>query len=118
MYESPIEILVGKIQTKMEDDLVKAVQSYHINVDKDELIKALRYDRDQYEKGYDDCRRSFLTKHGKWVREFPNYSRCEFICSICGGNALYEYESWGQTKSKYCPHCGAMMEDRTDADTD
>ena len=27
---------------------------YDINVNKEELIKALKYDRDQYEKGYDD----------------------------------------------------------------
>lgn len=33
---------------------------YEPPIDKIELAKALRYDRDQYEKGYDDCRKSFL----------------------------------------------------------
>lgn len=46
MYESPIEMIIGKIQTQIDDDIVKAVRAYHINVDKDELVKALRYDRD------------------------------------------------------------------------
>lgn len=56
-YYSPIEI-VKKIQEQYETDVVnnviKCVQSYGINVDKDELIKALKYDRQQYEKGYHD----------------------------------------------------------------
>lgn len=56
-YDSPIEI-VKKIQEQYEVDVVnnviKCVQSYGINVDKDELIKALKYDRQQYEKGYAD----------------------------------------------------------------
>ena len=52
MYKSPIEVVYGQLQTKFEGDVIKAVQSYHINVDKEELIKALDYDRDQYEAGY------------------------------------------------------------------
>ena len=56
-YDSPIEI-VKKMQEQYETDIVnnvlKCVQSYGINVDKDELIKALKYDRQQYEKGYAD----------------------------------------------------------------
>ena len=38
----------------MEDDVVKAVQSYGIVVDKKELLRALGYDRGQYDKGYED----------------------------------------------------------------
>ena len=34
--------------------IFKAVQNVGVNVDRDELIKALRYDRDQYKKGYAD----------------------------------------------------------------
>lgn len=55
MYKSPIEVIYGQLQTKFEGDVVKAVQSYNINVDRDELIKALAYDRDQYEAGYRDA---------------------------------------------------------------
>lgn len=55
MYKSPIEVVCGQLQTKFEGDVVKAVQSYNINVDKDELIKALAYDRDQYDAGYRDA---------------------------------------------------------------
>lgn len=56
-YNSPIEI-VKKMQEQYEEDVVnnvlKCVHSYGINVDKDELIKALKYDRDQYDIGYAD----------------------------------------------------------------
>ena len=37
---------------KLEDSVCEAVQSVGVNVDKDELIKALQYDRDQYNKGF------------------------------------------------------------------
>ena len=55
MYKSPIEVIYGQLQTKFEGDVVRAVQSYNINVDRDELIKALSYDRDQYDAGYRDA---------------------------------------------------------------
>ena len=55
MYESPIEIIQGEVTTKFENDIYSAVQEYGIVVDKDELIKALQYDRNQYAKGYSDA---------------------------------------------------------------
>ena len=51
-YKSPIEIIAGDIQTKYEDDIIKAVQSFDINVDKERLIKALDYDKQQFLYGY------------------------------------------------------------------
>lgn len=56
MYESPIDIIYSAMQTKLEGEVYKAVQNVGINVDKDELIKALSYDRQQYEKGYADAK--------------------------------------------------------------
>lgn len=54
MYKSPIEIIYGQTQTQIEGDVFRAIQSYGINVGKEELIRALQYDRDQYGKGYAD----------------------------------------------------------------
>ena len=54
MYESPIETIQTEIQTQFEDDCIKAIQSYGFMVNKEELVKALNYDRKQYEKGYLD----------------------------------------------------------------
>lgn len=59
MYKSPIEIVYGEmqsqIQTQLEGDVIKTVQKYGIFVNKDELVKALAYDRNQYNEGYRDA---------------------------------------------------------------
>ena len=54
MYESPINIIISELCTKLDSDCVKSVQSYGFDVDKEELAKALNYDRKQYEKGHTD----------------------------------------------------------------
>lgn len=64
-YESPIDIVVGEVQFKFEQDVMKAIQSYDICVDRDELITALQYDRHQYEKGFADACK--LNTKGEWI---------------------------------------------------
>ena len=55
-YESVINMVIGQMQTSLdkclEDYAISVMREYEITVDKDELIKALQYDRNQYEKGY------------------------------------------------------------------
>lgn len=51
-YVSPIQTIASQIEMTMENETLKAVQRVGIDVDKDELIKALEYDRKQYEAGY------------------------------------------------------------------
>ena len=53
-YQSPIQMLETHVQTQIEDDIIKAVQSVGIAVDKGRLIRALQYDREQYARGYTD----------------------------------------------------------------
>ena len=53
-YKSPIEMIATEMQTKYENDCVSVCQQYGFNVDKDELAKALAYDRGQYDKGFKD----------------------------------------------------------------
>jgi hypothetical protein len=64
MYKSPIELLVEDIQYQIEkqqdEKIYKAVLHYVPNVDKEELIRALQYDRGQYQKGYEDGKRDAL----------------------------------------------------------
>jgi hypothetical protein len=55
MYESPIEIMYGEMKMQVVDNVVKAVQEQQIHVDREELIKALLYDRGSYENGYVDA---------------------------------------------------------------
>lgn len=55
-YKSPIQVRVEQavkaFNLQVENEVYKVVQNYEINVDKDELLKALRCDRNQYELGY------------------------------------------------------------------
>ena len=51
-YESPIQQILGQMRMEQENGIVKAIQEQGVNVDKDELVKALKYDRDQFDKGY------------------------------------------------------------------
>ena len=57
-YESPFAMVVEKMATeiaeKFDGEVMTAISKYHIDVNKDELVKALAYDRGQYEKGYAD----------------------------------------------------------------
>lgn len=62
MYESPIQITqIGEqISTELveqeEEYIFSVVKRIYVDVNKDELIKALAYDRGQYDKGYFDGR--------------------------------------------------------------
>lgn len=58
-YKSPIAMVVEDVNIKIENDIIKAVQNYDIKVDREELAKALAYDRDQYSKGYAAARKEF-----------------------------------------------------------
>ena len=58
MYNSPIKMLITDIQHQIvkqhDEEIYQAVLNYIPNIDKAELIRALQYDRDQYEKGFQD----------------------------------------------------------------
>lgn len=66
MYVSPINMIIDDFQTEVvkegENYICRAVQKVGVDVDKDELVKALMYDRNQYEKGYEDG-----LKANKWI---------------------------------------------------
>lgn len=62
MYESPIEIIQTEMQMQMDEGILKAVQGVGIDVDKEELLKALAYDREQYSKGYKDGMKEFAER--------------------------------------------------------
>lgn len=54
-YKSPIDVLMKEAQLNYENGIYEAIQEYEIKVDKEELIKALNYDREMYIKGYNDA---------------------------------------------------------------
>lgn len=115
MYDSPIHIyeqpftanyneIVKKMVEEQEnqrvDYIMEEVRKIGIVVDKDELIKALQYDRQQYEKGYFDGKRE---KESVWYFDEDNKIRC-FNC---------DEESYIQNpmlnRECYCSICGCKM---------
>lgn len=126
-YEPPIQLLVRDVVTKMqeqqEDKVMEVVHYYNINVDKEELIKALAYDRDQYRKGYTDALKE---RQGEWIKKHRHrggfrtvtvtdsfgekhtgtvdnrYEYDELYCSVCGKIAHDAFLN-------YCANCGAKM---------
>lgn len=64
-YQSPIEAFYSDIEYRFEDAVFKAIQKVDIKVDRNELIKALKYDRAQYDKGYADGRAE--PRFGEWI---------------------------------------------------
>lgn len=58
-YESPITIMENeakRIVKETENGIVAEIsKQYGVEVDKEELTKALLYDRQQYDKGYKDA---------------------------------------------------------------
>lgn len=107
-YKGPIEVIVGEVQHKMENEIIKAVQNVGINVNKIELHKALMYDRKQYTQGFEDGKKYAefeLVRHGQWTRPYNDgYKQC----SVC--KRIHYGIPWN---AKYCPFCGAKM-DETD----
>ena len=66
MYESPIEAMQKhseEITRQEENEIIMQIQeTIGVVVDKDELIKALNYDRNQYQKGYEDAKKQYERK--------------------------------------------------------
>lgn len=92
MYESPIEKIYGEIETQMieenENMIMKVVRNVNINVDKEELIKALNYDRNQYTKGYEDGKNDVLDKikeiANKWINYGVDWETVKEIVNMVG----------------------------------
>ena len=56
-YKSPIDLYIKKvaqeITTRRENEIVAQITEYTgLDIDKNELVRALAYDRDQYNKGF------------------------------------------------------------------
>ena len=107
MYESPIKLTwenIDEVCKKMtldeENSIIRCVRiQANVDVDKVELLRALQYDRGQYEKGYEDGKRDAV-RHGYWIRPSALINPC---CSECK-----QYEESGKEKP-FCSECGVKM---------
>ena len=82
-------------------------------IDRDRLLKVLEHNF--YGIGGADVMRQLIemqpvadaapVRHGRWI-----YGEdIDIQCSVCGADALTEGD-YRQTRSNYCPNCGARMD--------
>ena len=128
-YDSPISLALANFQKEVDEQIGNAVIEYlygiDIHVDKEELIKALKYDRGQYEKGYKD---GYLEsrKHGRWMTmeadggEVGGYAPYIVVeCSNCGLSVSIEDGQYGWHFGDPCPwKCCPLCETKMDGGND
>lgn len=93
MYKSPIEIKIDDIVSdaveRVDKYIVGYIQQVGVNVDKDELTKALKFDKEQYEQGWNDrdsqivrCKDCKWWNSSKgWCSDNGSYWRSSDFCS-------------------------------------
>lgn len=59
MYKAPIEIVAETLMQEEWNHVLRTVREVRVDVDKGELLKALRYDRHQYQAGYNQARMDY-----------------------------------------------------------
>lgn len=101
-YKSPIQVRVEQaakaLNLQVENKVYNLVQECQINVDKDELLKALRYDRNQYEKGFADGSRLEISK----IKTEVAREIFEEIADECFDQyGYFDYEAFYKCRDKY-----------------
>lgn len=72
MYTPPIQLFIQEENAKMEEMIYTQIKKVGIEVDKEQLLRALRYDRDQYNQGYQDA----IQRVNEYIQNPENYRRC------------------------------------------
>lgn len=88
-YKGPINIdltdVVESIQTELDGAIYRAVCNVGITVDKEELERALKYDRLQYDTGWHDAMIDTLQKIKSQCQVRNDCLGCEFFgCMLTG----------------------------------
>ena len=89
-YKSPIEIWHSEMEMQLEGEVLKACQRVGVNVDRDELLKALKYDRGQFDKGY-----QYGLNADKWIpcsERLPKDGQCVLVQLNFSEHDLVDYE--------------------------
>ena len=114
MYESPIKIIESTIDSfskaiiKQKDDAIFAEiqSSFGVDLDREELIRALQYDRNQYDKGHADGKadaeaalvRCKDCKYWNEKEEILDRCRCFNWKGIWDYTKAYDFCSYGERR--------------------
>lgn len=105
MYKSAITLYAQNMETQQrqqqEQTVWECVNALGVVVDKEELFKALKYDRDQYNKGYKDGVNEVLGKirakieEGAKIVQHVNIEKAKALCWCLDVIDKYTEESEG-----------------------
>ena len=101
MYKSPIDLLITEVTNQFvneQDEVIfKSVLNYVPNVDRSELLRALQYDRNQYEKGYADGKADAMAELVR-CKDCKNFTPKGMTYTWCGW--------WGvdPNEEDFCSH--------------
>lgn len=111
-YESPIQATLSEIATDFsnkQDEYITArvSQTLAVDVDKEELLRALKYDREQYKKGYADRDKEIVHCEGCKYLVVLNSQELYGFCKKhklafepFEDDTRTNYCSWGERKEK------------------
>ena len=107
-YESPITLIrtqtdnfIKEVNEKTDEVIFKAVVNVLPQVNKEELIKALEYDRGQYIKGYQDRDKEIVLckdcRHAEHREQMPNqvYCKRDKLSTFCAVHDDDDFCKWG-----------------------
>jgi hypothetical protein len=105
MYESPIDLYISDIHNQIvaqqDEQIYQAVVHFFPDVKRDELLKALQYDREQYDKGYADGKRDAMDELVR-CKDCIHCEACEggkdFCCFHATGIVPDDFCSYGKKK--------------------
>ena len=114
-YQSPITIVQKKIVEEMAEsidgEVMRYVKKIGVDIDREELLKALKYDRDQYEKGYNNGVIYATNKMTPKKLEVWNGQACCPACDRLFGNMVdLKHFDFKRLIPNYCPDCGQRLD--------
>lgn len=96
MYESPITLIVENVEKQLHQEkeqseqmIYQCVNSFGVVVDEEELSKALKYDRDQYNEGYKDGVNEVLNKITAEIEKLNSVDYGSICSYECHAGARY-----------------------------
>jgi rubrerythrin len=94
-YESVIRLYYQDLESKIENEILTAVKSVGVVIDKDELLRALRYDRNQYEEGFKKGKLAMENSVAEWRSGIKNdiidlISKIKYYHSTYGNELIVE----------------------------
>lgn len=104
-YDTIIKVSLFPVEQIIEDNILKQICSYGIDIDKEQLLSALSYDRNQYEKGYYNGITRAIDKMAKMIYEneklaetirtdICNKQGCHYECVQQEPNCLDCFKQW------------------------